>query len=34
MEIFETQKGNLNNKKNMIELIKSIEELIHQKKSN
>ena len=34
MEIFETQKGNLNNKKNMIELIKSMEELIHQKKSN
>ena len=24
----------LNNKKNMIELIKSMEELIHQKKSN
>ena len=24
----------LNNKKNMIELIESIEELIHQKKSN
>ena len=33
-QIFETQKGNLNNKKNMIELIKSMEELIHQKKSN
>ena len=32
--IFETQKDNLNNKKNMIELIKSMEELIHQKKSN
>ena len=31
--LFETIKIHLNNKKNMIELIESMEELIHQKKS-
>ena len=32
--LFETIRNSSNNKKNMIELIESMEELIHQKKSN
>ena len=32
--LFETIRIHLNNKKNIIELIESMEELIHQKKSN
>ena len=32
--LFELLEIHLNNKKNMIELIESMEELLHQKKSN